>query len=239
MKSKFFKRIAMLAVALTVCVVGASVQNTSYAANLAQTKKLAVTVEENQVKLTWNKVSGAKKYQVYRATSQNGKYKLVKTTTSRKWTDSNRKGECWYKVRAVNGKKTGKFSAKNHTFRINAKITGFSNGAFKVKITNLSTSKPIYFVPGSGLAAVVLINKTTGANAQYSAGLSPNKIVTVPKKGSKTISVKAPSLTTFNKAQDEAAVVAAFTISKSNPKYVYAVGAFYNTGYTYIDKAKA
>ena len=242
MKSKFLKRIAMIAIALTVCVVGFAAQNTSYAAKLGQTKKLAVQVEDNQVQLTWNKVSGAKKYQVYRAASPNGKYKLVKTTTSNKWTDANRKGECWYKVRAINGKKTGAYSAKNHVFRINAKITGFSKGAFQVKVTNLSATKPIYFLPVEGFARAVVYNqvKVPDSPKQYDASLSPAKVVTVPKKGSKTISIAVPGLSSFHPQTDGAAVVATFTTSKTiaKVKYAYVMAAFYDASLTQIEVVK-
>lgn len=64
--------------------------------------------EENYVQLTWGKVAGAKKYEIYRGLS--GKYKKVGTTVATKFnhyyddfsTDYNMKTLC-YKVVAVNG----------------------------------------------------------------------------------------------------------------------------------------
>ena len=62
-----------------------------------------------KIKLTWNKVSSAKEYQVYRATSKNGEYKLMKTTTGTSYTNTSATAgkTYYYKVRAVtkNGKK--------------------------------------------------------------------------------------------------------------------------------------
>ena len=58
MKQSFWKRVATLVCALTLCVVGLTAHNTAQAAGLAQTKNLNVTVENNQVKLKWNKVVG-------------------------------------------------------------------------------------------------------------------------------------------------------------------------------------
>ena len=54
-------------------------------------------------KLTWEAVDGAVHYQVYRATSKNGTYSLVKTTTSTSYTNTSAKaGETYYyKVVAV------------------------------------------------------------------------------------------------------------------------------------------
>jgi len=64
------------------------------------------------LKISWSKAKNAKKYKVYRATSKNGKYKLIKTTTSRSYSNSKlTTGKTYYyKVRAINGKKNGKYS---------------------------------------------------------------------------------------------------------------------------------
>ncbi|MDD3185248.1 MAG: cadherin-like beta sandwich domain-containing protein [Anaerostipes sp.] len=67
-------------------------------------------------KVTWNKISGVSKYQVYRKASKNGTYKKVKTTTARSFTDTKKKTGTtyYYKVRAykIYGSKTfyGAFS---------------------------------------------------------------------------------------------------------------------------------
>ena len=50
--------------------------------------KAANTDSTGQVKLTWKKVSGAKNYTVYRATSKTGTYTKLKTTSSTSYTDS-------------------------------------------------------------------------------------------------------------------------------------------------------
>lgn len=238
MKKSFWKRAATLVCALTLCVVGLTAHNTAQAAGLAQTKNLDVTVESNQVKLKWSKVTGAKQYQIYRAASENGTYTKVKTTSSRSWTDTGRKGEYWYKVRAVNGKKTGAFSKKDHIFRIYAKITSFSNGVFKVKVTNPSTKKTIYFIPGSGCSAATLVNKRTGSYRTLNAALTTGKVVSVSKNSSKTISIRVPGLSTLNRSLEEPMAIASFCTSKTNPKYVYAVGACYSSSYAMIDKEK-
>ncbi|MGF6376751.1 flagellin-like hook-associated protein FlgL [Clostridiales Family XIII bacterium PM5-7] len=66
------------------------------------------------LKVTWQADPTATKYQVYRATSKNGKYVLKKTTTKTSY--SNIGITCgktyWYKVRAVNAKGKGVFSVK-------------------------------------------------------------------------------------------------------------------------------
>ena len=42
----------------------------------------------NSVTLTWNKVSGATKYEIYRATSKSGSYKKIKTQSTRTYKNS-------------------------------------------------------------------------------------------------------------------------------------------------------
>lgn len=75
--------------------------------------------QENKVTLKWKKVSGVSGYEVYRATSKNGKYKKVKTITSNsKTTYVNKNLETGkkycYKIRTyknVDGKKVyGQYS---------------------------------------------------------------------------------------------------------------------------------
>ena len=64
--------------------------------------------------LSWNAVTGAKKYEVYRATSENGKYTRRTTTTKKTYTDSKASAgtEYFYKIRVVSSKSAinGKYS---------------------------------------------------------------------------------------------------------------------------------
>ncbi|MGI6204461.1 MAG: hypothetical protein ACOYJH_04190 [Anaerovoracaceae bacterium] len=55
--------------------------------------------------ISWSAVKGARQYKVYRSTSKNGKYRVVKTTSKRSWSDSKlRKGRhYYYKVFAFRG----------------------------------------------------------------------------------------------------------------------------------------
>lgn len=83
----------------------------------AKCARPAVTVKLNRSKkpyLKWNDVSGAKKYQIYVATSKDGKYKLLATTTKESYTHKTAaKGKTYYyKVRALDAKDVkGSFSA--------------------------------------------------------------------------------------------------------------------------------
>lgn len=56
-----------------------------------------------KVKLTWNEISGAAKYRVYRSLSLNGTYTLMKTTTSTSYVNTSATAgtKYYYKVRAI------------------------------------------------------------------------------------------------------------------------------------------
>mgnify|MGYP000089043622 CR=1 FL=1 len=72
------------------------------------------SADYNAIKITWKKANAAEKYQVYRASSKNGKYKKVATTTSRTYINRKLKfgKKYYYKVRALNKSKKGAFSQK-------------------------------------------------------------------------------------------------------------------------------
>lgn len=88
------------------------------AAKITVAPKIKVITTYNSARISWKKVSGAAGYQVYRATSQNGKYKKVRTTAKTSWTNEKlTTGKVYYyKVRAYkkSGSKTvyGSFSIK-------------------------------------------------------------------------------------------------------------------------------
>lgn len=59
-------------------------------------------------KLTWDAIEGAVKYEVYRSTSSDGKYKLMKTTSQTVYTNTSVSLDCkyYYKVKAISSKST-------------------------------------------------------------------------------------------------------------------------------------
>lgn len=69
-------------------------------------KPVSLKVENSgakSVKISWGKVSGAAKYQLYRSNSKNGSYKLIKTVTTKYATDTTvAPGKTYYyKVKAI------------------------------------------------------------------------------------------------------------------------------------------
>ena len=61
------------------------------------------TAGKKKITVSWNSVSGAKSYNVYRATSKNGEYTKITTVKSTKYTNSglSSKKTYYYKIRAV------------------------------------------------------------------------------------------------------------------------------------------
>lgn len=71
---------------------------------MAQPKvKASNVLSTGKIKLSWSAVNGAAKYQIYRATSKDGEYTLMKTVTGTTYTNTSAKaGQTYfYKVRAV------------------------------------------------------------------------------------------------------------------------------------------
>ena len=66
----------------------------------------AVHASSGKPMITWGKIGGAKKYEVYRATEENGTYTKVKTTTSTTYTDTSATvgTTYFYKVKAIASK---------------------------------------------------------------------------------------------------------------------------------------
>lgn len=75
---------------------------------------LQLTRKSGKPVLSWDKAAGAKKYEVYRATSADGKYTKLTTTTKRSYTDSKASASTQYfykiRVRSADAACDGKYS---------------------------------------------------------------------------------------------------------------------------------
>ncbi len=82
-----------------------------------------ITTSSGDPKLTWNTVTGASKYEVYRATSSGGTYTKVATTTAKTYTNKTAKAgkTYYYKVKAVSKVKTSANSAYSAVKSIKAR----------------------------------------------------------------------------------------------------------------------
>lgn len=147
----------------------------------------AVSVNANKVKLTWKKVSGAKSYTIYRSTSKNGDYKVVKTgCTKTNYTNSKLKNgtKYYYKVAAVRGKTSGKL-----TSCVSAKAVSLS--VSKSSITVQKGEKQKVKATVSPKATV----KWSSANKKI-AKVSSNGTITGVGLGNTKITAKANGVTT-------------------------------------------
>ena len=83
---------------------------------------VSIKLKNGDPKLNWGKISGATKYYVYRATSKDGKYTKLTTTTSSSYTDKSAKAgkTYYYKVMAVH-KNSSANSAYSSVDKIKAK----------------------------------------------------------------------------------------------------------------------
>ena len=168
----------------------------SYKPSIA-TPTLKATVNTNGTfKLSWNKVSGAEKYELY-IKQANGSYKLMKTTTSTSFTTAvaTYGKQYSYKVLVANNNKSAQtfsnvVNAKN-TKKLQTpslKVAVNKNGSFKLswgKVTG-ATSYQIYMKQANGSYKLI---KTTSSTSFTTA---------VASKG-KTYSYKVRAVTSKNK----------------------------------------
>jgi len=85
--------------------------------SLAKTTLTAATKSKTSIKLSWTKVSGATKYEIYRSTSKNGTYKKIKTVTTVSYTNTKLTSNktYYYKVKAVQGSYKSAYSEVQST----------------------------------------------------------------------------------------------------------------------------
>lgn len=146
----------------------------------------AASVNANKVKLTWNKVSGAKSYTIYRSTSSNGTYQAIKTgCTSNSYTNSGLKNSTkyYYKVAAVRGKTSGKMSAS-----VSAKAVSLTVSQSTITIQQGMTQKVT--AKASPSATV----KWSSSNTKV-AKVSSNGTITGVSAGSAKVYAKANGVT--------------------------------------------
>ena len=111
-----------MAVAAKTAANSAASEIVSRTCDLAQPKVTGSVNLAGNPKLKWEKVDGAVSYKVYRATSADGEYKLMKTTTGTSYVNSsNTAGKTYYyKVVAV-AEKSAANSAASEIVKLKAK----------------------------------------------------------------------------------------------------------------------
>ena len=83
------------------------------------TKVKAKKKSNSKAKVSWQKVDGATKYTVYRATSKNGKYKSIGTAKGGSYTDKTvKKGKKYFYKVVANGSKKLFDSKKSEAVKV-------------------------------------------------------------------------------------------------------------------------
>ena len=90
--------------------------------------KMQAKIVDNAVKLSWNKVSGATGYEIYRATSENGKYTKISDAPANWISLTNKSVEkgntYYYKMRAVKTEANGAKVYSEYSKAVSVKIPG-------------------------------------------------------------------------------------------------------------------
>ena len=164
--------------------------------------KIGHSAASGKPQLTWNAVSGATSYKVYRATSQNGTYSLLGTVTATSYTNTGAKAGVtyYYKVKAVNS--AGE-SAYSNVVSGRATVTTLTMG-------HSSTSgKPQLTWKAVSGAASYRVYRSTSKNGAYSV-INTTKTLTYTNVGAAlgtTYYYKVEALNASGKSMGFSAVV--------------------------------
>ena len=137
--------------------------------------KIGNSASSGKPMLTWNAVSGATSYKVYRATSQNGTYSLLGTVTATSYTNTGAKAGVtyYYKVKAVNS--AGE-SAYSNTVSGKTTVTTLTMGH------SASSGKPQLTWKAVSGAASYKVYRATAKNGAYSV-INTTKALTYTNTG--------------------------------------------------------
>lgn len=189
---KTMKKIRFLALtlclALVVCMAGSSFAFAGAEASLkAPSSVKAISSGTTTVKVSWSKVSGAEKYQVYRYYSSSKSWKIVRTTANAtvSFTGLTKNTTYKFKVRAVSGD-----SKSDYSNVVSAK-TGVVT-----KISLDRKTKPLYGTASFTLKATVTAKApsktvTWTSSDKSIATVSSSGRVTAKGKGTVKITAKA------------------------------------------------
>ena len=164
--------------------------------------KIGNSSTSGKPQLTWNAVSGATSYKVYRATSQNGTYSLLGKVTATSYTNTGAKAGVtyYYKVKAVNS--AGE-SAYSNVVSGRATVTTLTMGH------SASSGKPQLTWKAVSGAASYRVYRATTKNGAYSV-INTTKALTYTNTGAAlgtTYYYKVEALNAAGKSMGFSAVV--------------------------------
>ena len=170
--------------------------------------KIGNSATSGKPMLTWNAVSGATSYKVYRATSQNGTYSLLGTVTTNSYTNTGAKAGTtyWYKVKAVNS--AGE-SAYSNVVRGQVKSTGQTTVTTLTLGHSSASGKPQLTWKAVSGAASYKVYRATTKNGVYSV-INTTKALTYTNTGAAlgtTYYYKVEALNASGKSMGFSAIV--------------------------------
>ena len=203
-----------------VCTADASLSS-GYSNIVSAATKCATPVLETATNtssgkpvLTWSKITGAKKYEVYRATSETGKFKRITTTTKTTYTDSKASAgsRYVYKIRAIASKSAGnsiysniaacwaKCARPSVTVKIDT-VTGQPKVSWK-KITGVASYEILRFADGVQVGEGISLKTTSYQDTAVEPGVSYSyKVRAIGKKADATGAYGQSKLVTATCAQ--------------------------------------
>ena len=164
--------------------------------------KIGHSASSGKPQLTWNAVSGATSYKVYRATSQKGTYSLLGTVTATSYTNTGAKAGTtyYYKVKAVNS--AGE-SAYSNIVSGRATVTTLTMGH------SATSGKPQLTWKAVSGAASYKVYRATSKNGAYSV-INTTKALTYTNTGAAlgtTYYYKVEALNASGKSMGFSAIV--------------------------------
>ena len=164
--------------------------------------KIGNSASSGKPQLTWNAVSGATSYKVYRATSQNGTYSLLGTVTATSYTNTGAKAGTtyYYKVKAVNS--AGE-SAYSNVVSGQTTVTTLTLGH------SSASGKPMLTWKAVSGAASYKVYRATAKNGAYSV-INTTKALTYTNTGAAlgtTYYYKVEALNSAGKSMGFSAIV--------------------------------
>ena len=164
--------------------------------------KIGNSASSGKPMLTWNAVSGATSYKVYRATSQKGTYSLLGTVTATSYTNTGAKAGTtyYYKVKAVNSAGESAFS---NVVSGKTTVTTLTMGH------SASSGKPQLTWKAVSGAASYRVYRATAKNGAYSV-INTTKALTYTNTGAAlgtTYYYKVEALNAAGKSMGFSAVV--------------------------------
>ena len=183
-------------------IVSGKVKTVAQQKPSAPVVKIGHSAASGKPMLTWNAVSGATSYKVYRATSQNGTYSLLGTVTATSYTNTGAKAGVtyYYKVKAVNS--AGE-SAYSNIVSGRATVTTLTMGH------SATSGKPMLTWNAVDGAASYKVYRATAKNGTYTV-INTTKALTYTNVGAAlgtTYYYKVEALNASGKSMGFSAVV--------------------------------